>query len=194
MTAATTLHPSDKREAILDAALVLFAERGFYGTAVPAVAEQAHVGLGTIYRYFPSKEALVNALYQREKATFSEAVLTGFPFAAPFREQLHHFWSRSCAYARQHPVALQFLELHHHAPYLDEVSQKIEQQLLASATTIVDQAVEKQIVKDLPPALLMAVVWGSFRALVQGGCEGHLVLDATTADQVEGCVWEAIRR
>ena len=35
---------SDKREAILDAALELFAERGFYGTAVPAVAEKKAPG------------------------------------------------------------------------------------------------------------------------------------------------------
>src|SRR5690606_27876447 len=54
---------TDKREAILHAALELFVERGFWGTAVPEIAEKAGVGAGTIYRYFESKEALVNALY-----------------------------------------------------------------------------------------------------------------------------------
>src|SRR5438067_8425981 len=42
----------DKREAIMSAALELFVERGFYGTAVPEIAERAEVGAGTIYRYF----------------------------------------------------------------------------------------------------------------------------------------------
>jgi AcrR family transcriptional regulator len=45
---------SDKREAIMAAALDLFVERGFYGTAVPEIAEKAGVGAGTIYRYFES--------------------------------------------------------------------------------------------------------------------------------------------
>ena len=49
---------ADKREAILQAALELFAERGFHGTSVPSVAERAGVGAGTIYRHFESKEAL----------------------------------------------------------------------------------------------------------------------------------------
>jgi TetR/AcrR family transcriptional regulator, repressor of fatR-cypB operon len=51
-----------KREAILNAALQLFTEFGFHGTAMPQVAERAGVGAGTIYRYFTSKEALVNTL------------------------------------------------------------------------------------------------------------------------------------
>jgi AcrR family transcriptional regulator len=49
----------DKREAILRAALELFSERGFYGTAVPLIAERAKVATGTIYRHFKDKESLV---------------------------------------------------------------------------------------------------------------------------------------
>ncbi|MGN6106845.1 MAG: helix-turn-helix domain-containing protein, partial [Kofleriaceae bacterium] len=56
----------DKREAIIAAALELFVERGFFGTAVPEIAERAGVGAGTIYRYFESNEALVNAIYRQE--------------------------------------------------------------------------------------------------------------------------------
>lgn len=69
----------DKREAILAAALGLFVERGFHGTAVPEVAARAGVGAGTIYRYFASKEALVNALYQREKGLLAAIMLKDFP-------------------------------------------------------------------------------------------------------------------
>ena len=69
----------DKEEAILAAALELFAERGFYGTAVPAVAQRAGVGAGTIYRYFDNKEALVNVLYRRWKQAYSLALMTDFP-------------------------------------------------------------------------------------------------------------------
>ena len=43
----------------------LFTERGFHGTAMPLVAERAGVAAGTIYRYFDSKEALVDAVFQK---------------------------------------------------------------------------------------------------------------------------------
>ena len=184
----------DKREAILDAALALFAERGFHGTAVPLVADRAKVGAGTIYRYFPSKEALVNAVFQRHKGLLGEAILTGFPAEAPFREQFHHFWTRVCAYATKEPTALRFLELHHHATYLDDTSRAMEMQLLLTAKTMVDTAIASQILKPVRGELLMAIVWGSFRALVQAGSEGTLPLDDTIVADAERCVWEAIRR
>ncbi|MFN0246911.1 MAG: TetR/AcrR family transcriptional regulator, partial [Kofleriaceae bacterium] len=77
----------DKREAILDAALELFVERGFFGTAVPEIADKAGVGAGTIYRYFESKEALVNAIYRQQKQRFAHVVLADFPASSSTREQ-----------------------------------------------------------------------------------------------------------
>lgn len=189
-----TSEKGEKRDAILDAALALFAERGFYGTAVPLVADRARVGAGTIYRYFPSKEALVNALYQRHKRALRAAMLEGLLVAAPFREQFRHFWSTLCGYAVEQPLALQFLELHHHASYLDDESRALERELVGATKALVDGAIAAQVLKPLPSALLMAIVWGSFRALVQAGSEGHLVLDAALIEQAERCVWEAIRR
>ncbi|MEO6575075.1 MAG: TetR/AcrR family transcriptional regulator, partial [Polyangiaceae bacterium] len=97
---------ADKRDRILDAALELFAERGFHGTAVPLVAERAKVGAGTIYRYFASKEELVNALFKLHKTALSEALMRGFPVDAPAREQFHVFWKRAAVFAKNHPQAL----------------------------------------------------------------------------------------
>src|SRR5262245_34828698 len=117
----------DKREAILDAALELFAERGFHGTAVPQVAEKAGVGAGTIYRYFESKEALVNAIYQRSKQMFGRALIVDFPCQRPIRQQFHVFWRRMVDFASRHRTAVMFSELHHHGPYINEKSHACEE-------------------------------------------------------------------
>ncbi len=47
-----------RREEILDAAARVFAERGFAETEVQQVADALGVGKATVYRHFPSKEAL----------------------------------------------------------------------------------------------------------------------------------------
>lgn len=77
----------EKRQSILKAALELFVQRGFHGTAVPDIARGAGVGAGTIYRYFSNKEALVNELYRHWKTELSGRLLDNFPMAAPPREQ-----------------------------------------------------------------------------------------------------------
>ena len=48
----------DKRDRILAAATAVFAERDFHQVSVSEVAERAGVGKGTLYLYFPTKDAL----------------------------------------------------------------------------------------------------------------------------------------
>src|ERR1022692_2256901 len=112
-TAEPKLTPrsEDKKECILSAALDLFAEKGFHGTAVPEIAERAGVAAGTIYRYFTSKEAMVNAVYQRQKSQLLASVLDEFPYGSEARAQIHHFVSKVLTFARKQPQAFKFLEL-----------------------------------------------------------------------------------
>ena len=56
------------RAAILDAALALFAERGYAETTMRLVAERAGVSTGNAYYYFKSKDHLVQGFYERSHA------------------------------------------------------------------------------------------------------------------------------
>jgi len=60
------------RERLLDAALALFLEDG-PDVPLEAVAKRAGVGIGTLYRHFPTREALVEAAYRSEVAHLAEA-------------------------------------------------------------------------------------------------------------------------
>ncbi|MGI5216084.1 TetR/AcrR family transcriptional regulator [Plantactinospora sp. CA-290183] len=50
---------------ILDAALVLFAETGYEGTSTNAIAARAGISPGSLYQFFPNKEAIAEALSTR---------------------------------------------------------------------------------------------------------------------------------
>jgi AcrR family transcriptional regulator len=50
------------RNAILEAAEQIFAERGFHGTRIQDIAERARIGVGTVYNHFDEKEELLRAL------------------------------------------------------------------------------------------------------------------------------------
>lgn len=52
-------------DAILEAAAQLFAKHGFEETNTNAVARRAGVSIGTLYQYFPNKEALMVELHRR---------------------------------------------------------------------------------------------------------------------------------
>ncbi|MFC1883292.1 TetR/AcrR family transcriptional regulator [Thermodesulfobacteriota bacterium] len=56
----------NKRDRILDASFDKFKQYGFVKTTVDEIARHAHVGKGTIYFYFKSKEDILLALVDRE--------------------------------------------------------------------------------------------------------------------------------
>lgn len=60
------------RQAILDAALDLFAERGFFGTSLRDIARTVGVRESALYNYFPSKDALFEALIAADQDTRME--------------------------------------------------------------------------------------------------------------------------
>ena len=59
---ARKVEPETRRQAILDAALAVFAERGFEAARLDDVAARAGVAKGTLYLYFRDKEALFEEL------------------------------------------------------------------------------------------------------------------------------------
>jgi AcrR family transcriptional regulator len=61
-------------EAILTGTAQVLVARGYEGATTGAVAERAGVSIGTLYQYFPNKEALVDALVQAHVAELLGAV------------------------------------------------------------------------------------------------------------------------
>src|SRR3954469_2229650 len=57
--------PGPKRDAILRAAIDVFAERGFFNAQVADVARVAGVAAGTVYLYFKSKDDLLVSIFER---------------------------------------------------------------------------------------------------------------------------------
>ena len=57
--------PAPKRDAILRAAIDIFAERGYFNAQVADVARAAGVAAGTVYLYFKSKDDLLISIFER---------------------------------------------------------------------------------------------------------------------------------
>lgn len=63
------------RQAILDAALDLFGERGYFGTTLRDVASAVGIRESGIYNYFPGKQALFEALIDAEQDVKRERIV-----------------------------------------------------------------------------------------------------------------------
>src|SRR5215831_557709 len=57
--------PGPKRDALLRAAIDVFAERGYFNAQVADVARAAGIAAGTVYLYFRSKDDLLVSIFER---------------------------------------------------------------------------------------------------------------------------------
>lgn len=62
MTESTTKNPENTKTRILDAALSVFANKGYYDTRMDEIVAESHTSKGAIYFHFPNKERLFLAL------------------------------------------------------------------------------------------------------------------------------------
>ncbi|ABZ92646.1 TetR/AcrR family transcriptional regulator [Leptospira biflexa] len=181
----------NKSEEILTAALELFTAKGFDGTAVPLIAERANVAAGTIYRYFASKEELVNSLFQKWQESLYNKIKDNFPENVEPKEQFHRIWLSMAEFQRENPIAFDFLEMQYNLPYLDKKSLAKRALLLKFLTRFAHD--NRDILIKFPPDALIAIVWGAFVGLVKGSRNGKIKLDDQFLKESEDLLWNAIK-
>lgn len=76
----------ERREAILKAAMKVFARKGYAAATIRAIAREAGIAQGTIYLYFPSKRDILLALYRSMVLESFEEIL-----ARPERSDAENF-------------------------------------------------------------------------------------------------------
>jgi len=78
----------ETRKQILEAALVLFREKGFEGTTIREIATRSGMSLGAAYYYFTSKEAIVAAYYDYVQQQHRERAREAFTGATGLKDRL----------------------------------------------------------------------------------------------------------
>jgi TetR/AcrR family transcriptional repressor of uid operon len=95
---ANTQLKSDRRAEILAAAQRCFVRSGFHGASMQEICAEAGMSPGNLYRYFPSKEALIAGIAERDRAEvaqeFASVDLSQGLFAVLEGLAHHHFAER----------------------------------------------------------------------------------------------------
>ena len=80
----------EKRRVILDAAVRVFARKGFHASRVGDIAEEAGVAHGLLYHYFSSKDEVLETIFRENWSLLLERIHAVEASDEPAREQLRH--------------------------------------------------------------------------------------------------------
>ncbi|MEM1417374.1 MAG: TetR/AcrR family transcriptional regulator [Myxococcota bacterium] len=147
---------SDTRDAVVEAAFTLFAEQGLDGPSLREVARHAGVSLGALQHYFPTRQALKEAVLERAMAAMPAAsILEAMP-EADMQKLLRMGLHGNVAWARAHPRVrrlgfhLAVDEPDHRWPGEDAINAELLRRFTA--------AQERGELKAFDPAMLLALL------------------------------------
>lgn len=108
-----------KEELLLHAALRLFNEYGFHGTATAKISKEAGVSTGTLYNYFESKEVLIYKLYVYIKTELCQYTIDRMTEGKTTVDSIESLWSSMVWWAIEHPDYYKFKEAFYRSPYIE---------------------------------------------------------------------------
>jgi AcrR family transcriptional regulator len=157
--------PAQKRsaetvEAILEAAARILEKAGFAGYNTNAVAERAGVSIGSLYQYFPGKDALTVALIERETAVLL-ADVTGVATAKTYQDGLRHLIRAAVAHQMRRPVLARLLDFEERRLPVDDRHERVADRIAQELISLLSRP-------EAGPFDNIEIVAGDLLALVRG--------------------------
>jgi TetR/AcrR family transcriptional regulator, repressor for uid operon len=160
---------SVRRDAILDAAQQVFSVKGFELATIQDVATACGMSAGNLYRYFPSKAAMVSGLVERDRnqmaASFAALALSPNQLAS-FETMGREFIKSECA--RDARLTLEIWAASSRRPELRLMCESIQEAVGANLQKFMERLVAENLMAPgvdpkLVPHLIMVFVHALFR-------------------------------
>jgi AcrR family transcriptional regulator len=156
----------EKEKKILDAALKLFAERGFHGTSTAEIAKTAGVATGTLFHYFNTKEELINRLYLHIKESMLNEVSGDYNDKKTLKENLRALWLKFAYFGLDEGDKFQFILTFHCSPYITSLTKEQIETQTESMLGVYIKGIEKREIKEIPFEMAMDYFWGNVVSIV----------------------------
>ena len=98
------------RDRILDGAAQALARHGLAKLDMADVVDTSGISRGTLYRYFPSRDALLAQLAEREGLRFKERMLAAIAAAPPGPQRILVALEHATRHVQEHPALQRLLE------------------------------------------------------------------------------------
>jgi AcrR family transcriptional regulator len=170
-----TIAQEEKRRRLLDAAVKVFARKGYHASRVGDIAEEAGVAHGLLYHYFASKEDVLRAVFRETWRALIDTIESVEEAGDPPREQLRKVaeillrsWRRDPDLVRV--LVLEVTRSQHLRGEMDEIGESF-----VAIQEIVERGqADGSIRADLDARLASYVFFGAVEELLTGWALGRL--------------------
>lgn len=177
----------------MEATLELVSLHGFEGTSTALIAKAANVGMGTLYRYFETKEDLFKEMFIQQREKMLSIIMTGIvngettiygQFAAILRTLVHYYI--------EHRVEFEFLQRYSDSSYMKESYLDESAIILSPIAYILSSGGEDFRFRALPTHVIFAMVYGPMISIIQLVHQEKVTMTDDTLDDIIRSLWSSI--
>jgi TetR/AcrR family fatty acid metabolism transcriptional regulator len=192
---ATARRGADKRRLILEAAIRVFARRGFHHCRVSDVADEAGVAYGLVYHYFESKEEILNTLFLERWQIMLDAIAEIDSKPLTPRQKLYEVAGFIIDSYRYDPELMKVIivEVTRSAHSFGAAHLETIQEAYAGIARIVERGREEGFFKsDIPAQFAAMCFYGAIEQLLSGWIFGLVPENEEEFERAKELVVEAI--
>ncbi|BBP44380.1 TetR/AcrR family transcriptional regulator [Thiosulfativibrio zosterae] len=184
---------SDAKKKILNSALTLFVEKGFFNTSIPDLVAHSGVSTGSIYHGFKDKQKIAETLMQ-------QLLLQIEAEQSSILEQHQDAWSRFYALsawlmqtAQNHPHVMRFILNARHKEFMPELDPICSSQPFMTLRSVIQQGMDEGCVRQMDLMVAASSSYGGVLRLIQLGLDQMLERPIISyLDDITHCCWHSI--
>jgi len=160
---------ADKRRLIVDAAIKVFADKGYHESRISDIAQHAEIAYGLVYHYFKNKEEILDTIFRERWGGFIDAVQSIADDGRSVEEKLLSIAAVTLTAYRRRPewVKILVFEIQRTQRFADPDRVELVGQIFGLITRILREGQERgELRADLDPALACSIFVGGLDIVV----------------------------
>lgn len=188
------LKDDTKVNLVFCATLKLILQVGVAGITMRQISREAKIATGTLYIYFKDKETLINALFEKCRASAIDIYFKGYNETDPFEKGFNKIWNNMLSYRIEHFDQAVFLDQCYHSPFITETAKEMNKRVLQPLMRLIERGKEENLLKDEDTFLLLTFMIGSVHELIKYLRYTGRKLNNVITDAAYKICWDGIKR
>ena len=164
----------ERKQQLVEAAMALFAERGYSATRILDICDRAGVAKGLFYWYFPTKLDLFGELVRSMRHQLRRAQADAMSADADALTRIHQGAAASVRFMADHATYFSLVEVERADPAIADTLEHGSEVYLDDVTALVREAQADGTVLDADPRLLALGVLGSVSSFSNAWRSGRI--------------------
>jgi AcrR family transcriptional regulator len=185
----------DTRALVLDAALSLFTDKGYFNTSVHDIGRAAGVSIGAIYHHFGDKEGLARSLYEMLTARMQQLITEVEQRADGSHDQARELVARLFELTETEPRSMSFMLYARHREFLPDEPPVCSSRPFEMMRDMVSRGMARGEIRDMDAMVASTCLFGGPLRMITARLDGILPHPLPQyLDDVWDCAWRSVAK